>query len=110
MPSASRMSPVPYQGYAIRRDDDGAVLACGQFARSRSRRPCTTSSPGDEQRGRSGRTARQRLLSLAARKARDWLSGGGDFGNTAARRIYTRLGFADGYAYHYRLAPGASES
>ena len=26
-------SPVPYQGWAIRRDEDGIVLACGQFAR-----------------------------------------------------------------------------
>ena len=26
------VSPIPYAGYAIRRDSDGAVLACGQIA------------------------------------------------------------------------------
>jgi ribosomal protein S18 acetylase RimI-like enzyme len=32
-----------------------------------------------------------------------------DAGNDAARRIYHRLGFVDGYAYHYRTPPaGAS--
>ena len=25
-----------------------------------------------------------------------------DAGNTPARRVYQRLGFTDGYAYHYR--------
>ena len=105
------MSPVPYQGYAIRRDDDGAVLACGQFAREADLVGLYDVFTRDDQRGQGLATLLcQRLLSLAA------MEGAGigylqvDSGNTAARRIYTRLGFADGYAYHYRLAPGASES
>jgi ribosomal protein S18 acetylase RimI-like enzyme len=28
-----------------------------------------------------------------------------DAGNDRARRIYRRLGFVDGYAYHYRTPP-----
>ena len=52
---SQRLEPVPFRALAIRREADGALLACGQ----------------------------------------------------AARSVYQRLGFADGYAYHYRCAPQA---
>jgi ribosomal protein S18 acetylase RimI-like enzyme len=47
----------------------------------------------------------ERLLMLSASEgaAIAYLQVGMD--NTLARRIYQRLGFADGYAYHYRAAP-----
>ena len=54
---------------------------------------------------RPARRLCQRLLAQAreqgARSA--YLQVEGD--NQAARSVYQRLGFADGYAYHYRCAP-----
>jgi ribosomal protein S18 acetylase RimI-like enzyme len=48
----------------------------------------------------------ERLLSFAAREraATAYLQVSED--NDAAQRVYRRLGFADGYVYHYRAPPG----
>ncbi|MBI3368860.1 MAG: GNAT family N-acetyltransferase [Burkholderiales bacterium] len=97
------LSPVPYQGWVLRRRDDGATVACGQFA-------CEGDLVGlydvftvTEQRGRG---LAQRLCAAMLAQAR---SGGArvaylqvDSTNDPARAAYRRLGFADGYAYHYR--------
>ena len=100
-------SPVPYQGYAIRRDDDGCVLACGQFAREAELVGLYDVFTRDNERGRGlAELLCARLLSLAAEQGATvgYLQVEGD--NHAARRVYARLGYADAYTYHYRLAPG----
>ena len=100
------LSPVPYQGFAIRRQSDGEVLACGQFAREAELVGLYDVYTHVEAR-RQGFAAMLcgRLLSLAAAE-------GGQVGylqvesdNHAAGRIYERLGFSDAYSYHYRQRP-----
>ncbi len=101
-------SPVPYHGYAIRRDADGLVLACGQFAREADLVGLYDVFTRDSARGQGLATSLcQRLLSLAAIEGAElgYLQVEAD--NSDARRIYARLGFSDGYAYHYRQAPAS---
>ena len=102
------LSPVPYQGWVLRRRDDGAVLACGQTA-------CEADLVGlydifthPDARGQG--LARKLCLALlveaqlaqvgSASARVGYLQVEAD--NTAARTVYHRLGFADGYSYHYR--------
>ena len=99
-------SPVLYEGYALRRDSDGHVLACGQFAREAELVGLYDVFTRDSQRGNGlARLLCERLLALAA-------SAGGEVAylqtetdNHVARRVYERLGFADAYGYHYRQPP-----
>lgn len=100
------LSPVPFQALAIRRQADGAVLACGQFAREAELVGLYDVFTAAAARGQG--LARRLCLQLLARAkgqgARSaYLQVEGD--NHAARSVYRRLGFADGYAYHYRTAP-----
>ena len=102
------LSPVPYQGLAICRDDDGGVLACGQFAIEAEIFGLYDVFTGEEARGQGLATLLcQHLLSLAGHA-------GGRIGylqvdndNHAAQRIYARLGFVEAYRYHYRQRPPA---
>lgn len=102
-----RLSPVPVKGFVLRRADDGAVLACGQFTREAELVGLYDVFTAETVRGQglAGRLC-SRLLAAArdagARHA--YLQVEGD--NLAARRVYHRLGFADAYAYHYRVASG----
>ncbi|CAD5373383.1 Acetyltransferase, GNAT family protein [Rubrivivax sp. A210] len=99
-------SPVAYQGWAIRRDGDGSVLACGQFAREAELVGLYDIYTRESERGRGlARLLCRQLLALAAAEgaAVGYLQVDAD--NEAARRIYRGLGFADAYAYHYRQAP-----
>jgi ribosomal protein S18 acetylase RimI-like enzyme len=101
------MSPVPFQARAIRRESDGAVLACGQFAREADLVGLYDIFTSEALRGQGlARRLCVHLLQVArAEGARcAYLQVEGD--NHAARSVYKRLGFADGYAYHYRLRPG----
>jgi GNAT superfamily N-acetyltransferase len=96
-------SPVPYQGFAIQRSSDGAVLACGQLAREAERvglydihtRP-------DARRLGLAMLLCERLLSLSTSEGATIAYLQVDAGNEPARQLYHRLGFADAYAYHYR--------
>jgi ribosomal protein S18 acetylase RimI-like enzyme len=103
------LSPVPFRALAIRRQADGALLACGQFAREADLVGLYDVFTAEAVRGQG--LARQ-LCSRLLTQARDegarsaYLQVEGD--NHAARSVYRRLGFADGYAYHYRTAPGAA--
>jgi GNAT superfamily N-acetyltransferase len=102
------MSPVPYNGLAVVREADGATLACGQFAREAELAGIYDVFTDERARNQGlARALCQRLLSLAAKQGATvgYLQVEAD--NTPARRLYTSLGFADGYAYHYRVAPGA---
>ncbi len=100
------LSPVPYQGFAIQRATDGATLACGQFAREAELVGLydVYTHPDARNQGLAQRLC-ERLLALAVQAGArtGYLQVEGD--NTGARRIYSRLGFADGYSYQYRLPP-----
>jgi ribosomal protein S18 acetylase RimI-like enzyme len=98
-----RHSPVPYRGFVIRRDDDGAVLACGQFAMEAELVGLYDVFTRDSERGRGlARGLCLRLLAMAASMGArvGYLQVEAD--NGPARHIYRGLGFHDGYAYHYR--------
>lgn len=99
-------SPVPYQGYAIRRSSDGVVLACGQFAREAELVGLYDVYTRESERGKGlARLLCERLLSLAVSEgaAVAYLQTEAD--NHPARAIYRRLGFSDQYSYHYRQPP-----
>ena len=102
------LSPVPFQALALRREEDGALLACGQFAREADLVGLYDVFTAEAVRGQG---LARRLCTHLLEQARDegarsaYLQVEGD--NLAARGVYERLGFADGYAYHYRTAPPA---
>jgi GNAT superfamily N-acetyltransferase len=99
-------SPVRCHGFAIRRDDDQTVLACGQFARESELVGLYDVFTRDSARGQGLATnICQRLLSLAINEGAKVGYLQVEAENTAARQLYSRLGFADGYEYHYRQAP-----
>jgi GNAT superfamily N-acetyltransferase len=97
------LSPVPYQGWLLRRDDE--VLACGQFAREAE---CVGlydvyTAPQARNLGLSRALCSALLQRAASQGARiAYLQVDGD--NAPARAVYHRLGFSDGYRYHYRSA------
>ena len=98
-------SPVPFLGFALKRDDDAAVLACGQFALEDELVGLYDVFTAEAARGQGlARLLCQHLLADArARGSRvAYLQVEGD--NAAARSVYLRLGFNDAYAYHYRCA------
>ena len=100
------MSPVPYQGFGIQREEDGTTLACGQFAREADLVGLydVYTHPAARKQGLAQLLC-ERLLSLAVNAGgrTGYLQVEGD--NLAARRLYNRLGFAEGYSYHYRERP-----
>ena len=96
-------SPVPFSALAIRREEDGALVACGQSASEGDLVGLYDVFVIDAMRGQGLANALcARLLTnareLGAKSA--YLQVEAD--NHAARAVYARLGFADGYAYHYR--------
>ena len=100
------LSPVPYQGYAITRDADQAVLACGQFAAEAEIVGLYDVFTHPAHRGQGlARMLCERLLSISARQGAKVAYLQAEADNAAARHIYSGLGFADRYAYHYRQAP-----
>jgi len=94
---------VPYSGHAIRRDSDGLVLACGQFAIEAELVGLYDVFTRESERGR-GLAAMlcQHLLSQAAMRGARVAYLQVEYDNLVARRIYERMGFAEGYKYHYR--------
>jgi GNAT superfamily N-acetyltransferase len=102
------LSPVPTSGHAISRDSDGQVLACGQFAIEGELVGIYDVFTRDGERGRGlAQMLCQHLLSLAARRGARLAYLQVEFGNVVARHIYERMGFAEGYQYHYRQVPPA---
>ena len=94
-------SPVPFTAFELK--VDGEALACGQFALEDGLVGLYDVFTAEAARGRglasmlcAGLLARAR--ELGARHAYLQV----DRDNRAARTVYHRLGFADGYAYHYR--------
>ena len=99
-------SPVPYVGYAIRRNGDGEVLTCGQFAREAELVGLYDVFTRESVRGQGlAGLLCERLLSLASNDGAQVAYLQVESGNEAALRVYAKLGFVDGYTYHYREPP-----
>lgn len=97
-------SPVPYQAVALVRDS--RVLACGQFAIEDDLVGLydVFTAPPARGHGLATLLCRHLLAEARQRGARHaYLQVEAD--NAPARAVYHRLGFVDGYAYHYRQAP-----
>ena len=97
------LSPVPYQGWVLRRQDDGQVLACGQTATEADLVGLydVFTHPDTRGQGLARRLCAALLAQARAAGARvAYLQVEAD--NAPARAIYHRLGFADAYGYHYR--------
>ncbi|WP_326534372.1 GNAT family N-acetyltransferase [Pseudorhodoferax sp.] len=95
------LSPVPYQGWLLCRGTE--VLACGQGAREGDRVGLydVFTAPAARNQGLAQALCTEILRRAAHDGARTaYLQV--DAANTAARAAYRRLGFVDGYAYHYR--------
>lgn len=102
-------SPVPYQGLLLR-SANGEVLACGQFAIEAELVGLydVFTAPALRGQGLSRRLCAWLLGQAREQGARTaYLQVDAD--NHAARALYRRLGFADGYAYHYRALPSAGD-
>jgi ribosomal protein S18 acetylase RimI-like enzyme len=94
-------APVPFSACELRAD--GEVLACGQMALEGDLVGLYDIFTATAARGRGLASALCQGLLARARESgarHAYLQVEGD--NHAARTVYHRLGFADGYAYHYR--------
>lgn len=103
------LSPVPFEGWALRRAEDGQVFACGQVAREADMVGLYDVFTAESSRGQ-GWSSRlcARLLSMARQQGARIGYLQVDADNAPARAVYRRLGFEDGYSYHYRTQPTTS--
>lgn len=103
-----RAAPVPYAGLLLKRD--GELLACGQIAVEDDLVGIydVYTAVGARRSGHAQRLCRELLRMGVAEGGRiAYLQVEAD--NLPARELYRRLGFVDGYGYHYRSAdPGAA--
>jgi len=103
------LSPVPFKALAIRREADGALLACGQIAREADLVGLYDVFTAEAVRGQGlARRLCQRLLATARDEGAHSAYLQVEADNEPARSVYRRLGFSDAYAYHYRVRPGDS--
>jgi len=103
------LSPVPFEGWAVRRVLDGSVIACGQYALEADMVGLyDVFTVQHERRQGWSRRLCVHLLQQAVRQGARAAYLQVDAGNSQARSVYRRLGFDDAYAYHYRAAPGDS--
>jgi GNAT superfamily N-acetyltransferase len=96
-------SPVPFTALAIKRSEDGALVACGQRASEGDLVGLYDIFVTEAARGRGLASALCTKLLTNARDAgakSAYLQVEAD--NLDARAVYAKLGFADGYGYHYR--------
>jgi ribosomal protein S18 acetylase RimI-like enzyme len=95
------LSPVPFHGLVLR--NDGELLACAQRAVEGELVGLYDVCTATAQRGRGWARG---LCALLLRQARAEGARAAylqvEAHNTPARALYTKLGFADAYAYHYR--------
>jgi GNAT superfamily N-acetyltransferase len=104
-----RHSPVPYHGLLLRAGD-GEVLACGQVAIESDLAGLYDVFTAPAARGRGlARRLCARLLSQAQEQGARTAYLQVDADNLAALAVYRRLGFIDGYGYHYRALPVAGD-
>ncbi len=96
-------SPVPFHAFELR--SHGEVLACGQYAIEANLVGLydVFTAPAARGKGYARLLCQHMLVHAREQGARHaYLQVEGD--NHPARAVYHRLGFADGYAYHYRTA------
>jgi ribosomal protein S18 acetylase RimI-like enzyme len=94
---------VPFRALAIQRRDDGAVVACGQSASEGDLVGIYDVFVLEALRGQGlARALCTKLLDDARRDSARSAYLQVEADNHAARAVYFKLGFADGYAYHYR--------
>ena len=97
------LSPVPYEGWLVKRGAE--VLACGQFAREADLVGLYDVFTAPQARGQGLASALcAALLRTAAAQGAVTAYLQVEANNTPARAVYHRLGFVDGYSYHYRTA------
>lgn len=102
-------SPVPYQGWLVR--DGAEILACAQLAVEADMAGVYDVFTAPAARGLGlAKSLCAQLLCLAARQGAQIGYLQVDSSNVAARAVYHRLGFADAYSYHYRVANPAAEA
>lgn len=104
-----QQSPVPYHGWLLRDGAGGQVLACAQYAREAALVGLydVFTAPAARNRGLARRLCADLLRRAQAEGAHTaYLQVEAD--NTPAVAAYRRLGFADGYRYHYRAADPAA--
>jgi ribosomal protein S18 acetylase RimI-like enzyme len=100
-------SPVPWQATVLR-SADGTVLAGAQIAIESDLVGLYDVFTAPESRGRGlSRRLCAHLLDRARKQGARTAYLQVDADNLAACAVYRRLGFADGYAYHYRALPSA---
>jgi GNAT superfamily N-acetyltransferase len=100
-------APVPFFAFELRADRE--TVACGQFAIEGDLVGLydVFTTPSARGRGHASLLCRHLLARAHDHGARHaYLQVEGD--NDAARSVYARLGFADGYAYHYRTRDPAA--
>lgn len=101
------LSPVPYQGWLLQRDDQ--LLACAQFAREGELVGLYDVFTAASARGQGLAQALcgELLLRAVAQGARiGYLQV--EAHNAPAQAVYRKLGFVDGYRYHYRAEDPAA--
>jgi ribosomal protein S18 acetylase RimI-like enzyme len=101
-------APIPFTAFELQAN--GKTVACGQFAIEGDLVGLYDVFTTEAARGRGFATLLCRhLLGEARRRGARHAYLQVESDNAAARATYRRLGFADGYAYHYRTAdPSAS--
>jgi ribosomal protein S18 acetylase RimI-like enzyme len=99
-------SPVPYHAWAIRRDEDGLVLACGQWAQESEVAGLYDVYTHDRHRNQGlAKALCDVLLARAAAQGSRLAYLQVEATNHPARKVYDSLGFQPGYSYHYRQRP-----
>jgi ribosomal protein S18 acetylase RimI-like enzyme len=96
-------SPIPYQGWVLRRRDTGDIAACGQIATEVNLVGVYDVFTDPAQRGHGlARVLCTHLLAMARARGAAMAYLQVESSNAPARAIYHRLGFVDAYSYHYR--------
>ncbi len=98
-----RQSPVPVRGFVIRRDTSLEVVACGQTTQEADLVGLYDVFTHESLRGQglAGQVC-ERMLSQSVNNGAKIAYLQVEASNTPARQVYARLGFVDGYTYHYR--------
>lgn len=99
-------APVNFWALALRRTSDGVVLACGQMAREGELVGLydVFTAESARRQGLASALCIQLLVQAREQGARvGYLQVSAD--NTPAIATYRKLGFAEGYRYHYRVKP-----
>jgi GNAT superfamily N-acetyltransferase len=100
-------APVPFTAFELKVDGEG--VACGQYAQEAELVGLYDVFTAPEARGRGLATLLcKHILSQACKHGAKHAYLQVDADNHPARAVYHRLGFADGYAYHYRTRDPAA--